>query len=180
MNKSINTQLVIPVAIVLVLLGAIARLAPHPANFAPLGAIALFGGLYLPRRFAVITTLSSLFLSDIIIGFYNWKIMLVVYISFATIAWISTKIKHSFGTILTTSLLSSILFFITTNAAVWAFGTMYAHTVSGLVQCYAMALPFFRNSVLGDLFYTGIFVTTYQLVVRANLPLLHNKGKELA
>ncbi|OGH65031.1 MAG: hypothetical protein A2821_00270 [Candidatus Magasanikbacteria bacterium RIFCSPHIGHO2_01_FULL_41_23] len=148
----------------LVIFGAIARLVPHPANFAPLGAIAIFGGLFLPRKLAILVPLSAMLVSDIVIGFYSWSIMLVVYLSFALTAFASTKIKHSFKAILGTTLAGSILFYLTTNAAVWAFGTMYAHDFAGLMQSYTMAIPFFRNSLLSDLFYTSVMVTSYILI----------------
>lgn len=150
------------ISIALVILGASARLIPHPANFAPLAAIAIFGGLYLPKKLAILIPLSAMLLSDVLIGFYSWKIMLVVYSSFAFTGYISTKIRDSFTSILSVTILSSILFYLATNAAVWAFGTMYSHDLSGLGQSYLMALPFFRNSLLGDLFYTGVLVGIYK------------------
>ena len=63
-----------------------------------------------------------------------------------------------------TAILSSILFFLITNFAVWAFAPWYAKTFSGIIQCYAMALPFFRNTLLGDLFYTTLFFGAYEII----------------
>lgn len=164
MKKINNDNLILAVAIGLVILGASARLFPHPANFAPLGAIAIFGGLFLPRKLAIVVPLSAMFLSDLLIGFYSWKIMLVVYASFALTAYASTYIRHRFSSILGMTLAGSILFFLATNAAVWGFGTMYSHDFSGLMQSYTMALPFFRNSLVSDLLYTGILVGAYRFV----------------
>lgn len=165
MKKLPNEQATLLIAIALVILGASTRLLPHPANFAPLAAIAIFGGLYLPRKLAILVPLSAMILSDVLIGFYSWKIMLVVYSSFALTGYLSTKIRDSFAPILSVTLLSSIVFFLTTNAAVWAFGTMYSPDLSGLGQSYFMALPFFRNSLLGDLFYTGVLVGLYRVCI---------------
>lgn len=144
----------------LIILGISARLLPHPANFAPIGALALFGSLYLPRRWALIVPLGALMLSDAIIGFYSPKMMISVYLSFALVDLIGLWVKKhkNFRTILGGTLLGSTLFFLITNAAVWGFGTMYTLDFSGLIQSYQMALPFFRNSLLGDLFYTGVLV----------------------
>ena len=75
-----NKKLLIP--LLLIALGFIARLLPHPANFAPIGAIALFSGLYLPKRWAIILPLAIMLISDIFVGFYAWQIMLAVYLSF--------------------------------------------------------------------------------------------------
>lgn len=162
MKKLTNEHITLALALGLTLLGAIARLLPHPANFAPLAAIAIFGGLYLPKKLALLVPLSALIISDILIGFYSWKIMLVVYLCFGLTAYASTRIKKSFGQILGTTLFGSIVFYLATNAAVWGFGTMYAHNFNGLMQSYVMALPFFRNSLLGDLFYTGVLVGAYR------------------
>ncbi len=147
--------------IVLVVLGASARLLPHPANFVPLGAIAIFSGLFLPRKLALWLPIVALFISDLLIGFYSWPIMATVYASFLLTTFVATKISHKFAPILGTTLAGAIFFFLTTNAAVWAFGTMYTHNFAGLIQSYTMALPFFRNSLMGDLFFTAILVGSY-------------------
>ncbi len=151
----------------LIIVGFAMRLLPHPANFAPIGALALFGGLYLPRKWALILPLGAMILSDAIIGFYSWPIMLAVYTSFALVVGIGLLVKKNkkFATILGGTILGSVLFYLITNAAVWGFGTMYAHDLSGLMQSYYMALPFFRNSLMGDLFYTGVFVGVAEGVI---------------
>ncbi len=164
MKKINHESITLFISIGLVILGSSARLLPHPANFTPLAAIAIFGGLYLPKKLAILVPLSAMLISDTIIGFYSWKIMLVVYLSFALTGYVSTKIHDSFRSILSVTLAGSILFYLSTNAAVWVFGTMYTHDFSGLLESYTMALPFFRNSLLGDLFYTGILVSLYSLV----------------
>lgn len=152
--------------VLLIALGFIARLLPHPANFAPIGAIALFAGLYLPKRLSIALPLVGLFLSDIVIGFYNPKMMLAVYGSFLIMTMIGlwAKKRKSLATIAGGTLLGSVVFFLITNATVWAFGTMYPLNLSGLMQSYNMAIPFFRNSLLGDLFFVGVLVGSFELV----------------
>ena len=156
MNK--KTQ--ISVIIILIVLGFTARLFPHPANFVPIGAIAIFGALYLPKKIALLAPLLAMFVSDIFVGFYSWPMMTSVYLGFAFMGLIGLKVRKNkkFSTILGGTLLGSVIFFLLTNTAVWAFGTMYTMDISGLFQSYYMALPFFRNSILGDLFYTGVLV----------------------
>ncbi|PLX29019.1 hypothetical protein C0581_00295 [Candidatus Parcubacteria bacterium] len=156
MNKKQYTFLIA----ILVLVGFGARLLPHPANFAPIGALALFGGLYLPRKWALVLPLGAMFASDILIGFYSWQIMMSVYVCFALVVGIGLLVRKNkkFHTILGGTVLGSIIFFLITNAAVWGFGTMYTINFSGLMQSYYMALPFFRNSLLGDLFFTCVLV----------------------
>ncbi len=155
------------IPILLIILGFSARLLPHPANFAPIGAMALFAALYLPKRYTLVIPLVAMFISDIFIGFYSLPIMLSVYIGFILMGLIGLLVKRnkSFSTILGGTLVGSILFFLLTNFAVWAFGTMYVHTFSGLMQSYMMAIPFFKNSLLGDLFYCGIMVGGYEFIL---------------
>jgi len=162
---------------ILILVGFGARLLPHPANFTPIGALALFGGLYLPRRWSIIVPFAAMLLSDVVIGFYNWKIMIAVYASFIIMGLIGLAVRKNkkFAAILGGTLLGSIIFFVLTNAAVWIFGTMYTHNISGLVQSYTMALPFFKNSLLGDLFYIGVFVGILELLVYHKKTVINTK-----
>lgn len=162
--KTKFSTLEICLGITLVILGATARLLPHPANFAPLGAIAIFSGLFLPRKLAFWLPVAALLISDVFIGFYMWEVMVTVYASILLTTFVATKIQAKFAPVVGLTLASAIFFFLTTNAAVWAFGTMYTHTLAGLGESYIKALPFFRNSLLSDLFYTGVLVGSYQAV----------------
>jgi hypothetical protein len=155
------------IAITLLLtLGVATRFFPHPANFTAVGALALFGGLYLPKKWAVVAPMTVMLVSDLFIGFYAWQVMLSVYSGFAIIGLIGLKVRQNkkISTVLGGTLLGSIIFFLLTNLAVWAFGTMYAHNFSGLMQSYYLALPFFKNSLLADLTYVGILVGGYELL----------------
>jgi len=142
------------------------RLLPHPANIAPITGMALFGGLYLDKRYALIVPLIALFISDIFIGFHDT--MLFVYGSFLLTGAIGliTRPYRSFKTILLAALASSLLFFIITNFGVWMVSGMYPKTFDGLLQSYYFALPFFRNTIFGDLLYTGLFIGSYEILLR--------------
>ena len=157
-------------AFLLIALGLFSRVLPHPANFAPIAGIALFAGIYLPKKLAIIAPLAAMALSDLIIGSYQWQVMLTVYLAFIVTGLIGLAIKNNknFRSIVGGTLLASIIFFITTNWAVWAFGTMYPHSLNGLLQSYVMALPFFRNSLLGDLFYVGVLVGGMEISLNFN------------
>jgi len=97
-----------------------------------------------------------MFISDIFLGFH--KTMIYVYVSFLLIVLIGRLIKKdNWQSLILASLTSSILFFIITNFGVWQLGLMYPKTVDGLFQSYTMALPFFRNTFLGDLIYSFSF-----------------------
>lgn len=149
-------------ALALIALGVTLRLLPHPANFAPIAAIAIFGGAVLPRRIAVWVPLGAMVASDVFIGFYS--MMPVTWACYVLIALASSHWLRwpslARGAALT--LASSLFFFVVTNFAVWLTSGMYTHTWAGLAHCYVMALPFFRNTAASDLVYTaalfGVFV----------------------
>lgn len=154
-------------AVLLVAVGVLARLLPHPANFTPIAAIGLFGGSYLPKRWALVLPLVAMIISDAFIGFYGLGTMLAVYGSFALVGLIGLWVKQhrSAGMILTASLVSSLLFFLITNAAVWLDPLSgYAPGLHGLLASYTAGLPFFRGTALGDLSYTTAFFGGYELV----------------
>ncbi len=157
-------KLIIPT--LLIALGITCRFIPHIPNFAPIGAIAIFGALYLPKRWVLILPISAMFISDIFIGFYSWQIMVSVYVGFILMGVIGLWIRKNkkFSTLVGGTLLGSVLFFFITNFSVWAFGTMYIHSFAGLIQSYYMALPFFRNSLAGDLFYVGVLVGSFETI----------------
>jgi len=150
-----------------VLIGAVARVIPHVPNFAPIGAMALFGGAYMSKKQALILPILAMIFSDFIIGFDSLPMRLAVYGSFLLIVLAGMFLKNRVNiknTILF-SLTSSILFFVITNFAVWAFGGLYPHTFTGLTECYFLAIPFFRNTLFGDLFYIGAFFGGYNLIL---------------
>ena len=150
----------------LISLGLIFRLMPHPWNFTPIGAIALFSGFYFSKRYAFVLPILAMLFSDIFLGFYSWKLMLPVYGSLLLYVVLGVWLKKhkKWYTVLGSSLLCSVLFFLITNFAVWVFTPWYAKIFSGLIQCYIMAIPFFRNNLLGDLFYATAFFGAYEMV----------------
>lgn len=156
----------IVLAVLLVALGVMLRLLPHWPNFAPVTALALFGGCYFSKRLALMVPLSVMLISDFFLGFYEWPVALAVYGSFMAAVALGSLLKHKkqWPWIAGGSLMSSLIFFAATNLAVWAFTPWYAKTFSGLAQCFVLALPFWRNTLLGDLFYTGVFFAGYELI----------------
>ncbi|MEK7185550.1 MAG: DUF6580 family putative transport protein [Patescibacteria group bacterium] len=153
------------VSLAIISVGIASRLLPHPWNTTPVTAIAIFSSAYLGFRYSFAIFLAIMFVTDIFLGFYQWQIMLAVYGSFATAALIGLFLrkKKTVGLILVSALSSSVLFFLITNWAVWQFGTMYEHSLTGLFQSYFMALPFFRNSLLGDIFYTSLLFGVFEV-----------------
>lgn len=148
----------------IVLLGIFSRLLPHPANFTPIGAIALFSGFYFKNKNYALLPLITLALSDLVISGYYGPVMFYVYGSFLLTFFIGRfllRSNSSSNRILISSLSTSLLFFIITNFAVWFHGTMYSKDLTGLMTCYFAAIPFFRNTLLGDLFYNLTFFTAH-------------------
>jgi uncharacterized membrane protein len=152
----------------LITLGIISRLIPHPANFVPLGALALFSGTYLSKKTSLLIPLSAMFISDIFLGFH--KTMPFVYGSFILIALLGRLLQNRVSpkNVLTTTLFGSIIFFLITNFGVWlqSYNGVYAypHTWQGLIQCYTMAIPFFRISLTADLIYSTAFFGAYEYI----------------
>jgi hypothetical protein len=165
-----------------VLLSAIAaaaalRLVPHPPNFTPIGAMALFGGAYLGRRWlAFVAPLAALLLSDLVLGFYPE--MIFVYLSVAIVVLIGHALSKR-RTVLgvgAAAIASSVLFFLVTNFGVWLVMDYYPKSLPGLGACYVAALPFFQNTVAGDLFYSGLLFGGFALLERA-VPALRRAGQ---
>ena len=151
------------------------RLLPHPANFAPIAALALFTGVYCVKfsKWWLLVPIAAMVVSDIFIGVYDLRIMAVVYGSFLIAGLVGVVVsKHKkVQSILLSSVLVSVIFYLTTNFAVWMFGTLYPLTFEGLISSYVMALPFFRNTFFGNLFYVSVFFGVYEFTV-ALLPSL--------
>lgn len=153
------------VLVIMILTAAISRLIPHPPNFTPIGAIALFSGAYLTnKRVAFLVPLAAMMLSDLAIALLRGDLSLglhrlipVVYGSFALVVCFGFWLRRRRSTlpIAVATVASSVTFFILTNFGVWAFGSLYPKTWEGLFACYVAAIPFFRNTLLGD----GVYVT---------------------
>lgn len=158
-NKKENVWAVFTI----IILAAVARIIPHPPNFVPIGGLALFSGANFSGKKAFIIPLAAMLVSDFFLGFHST--MIFVYVSFLLIILIGKRIESfSAGKLLLAAISSSILFFIITNFGVWLVGGWYPKTVNGLIESYTMAIPFFRNTILGDLVYSISFFYGYRLL----------------
>ncbi|MFA5878085.1 MAG: DUF6580 family putative transport protein [Candidatus Staskawiczbacteria bacterium] len=166
------------IALVFILIGVSLRIIPHAPNFVPIAAIALFGGAYFSKKIALVLPLVAMIVSDLFIGFYDLRLMAFVYSSFLLSVILGFYLKNNkkWYIIGGSAILSSVLFFFITNFAVWAFSPWYAKTLSGVIQCYVMALPFFRNTLFADIFYTGVFFGGYELVRYLAMSKLRSKN----
>jgi hypothetical protein len=140
-----------------ILVAAALRLVPHPPNFTPIGAMALFSGAYLGRRIvAFAAPLGALLLSDLVLGFYHGQA--TVYFSVALIVMIGMVALSRVSPVRVgaAAITSSVLFFVITNFGMWMFSGIYPRTIVGLEACFVAAIPFFQNTIAGDLFYATL------------------------
>ena len=169
----------------LALLGAILaaaalRLVPHPPNFSPIAAMALFSGAYVGRRgLAFVAPLAALLLSDAVLGFYRGmsfvygSMMLVVVIGW----WLSSR--RTPLRIAGAAVASSVLFYVLTNFGMWLFSGFYPRTLAGLEACYIAAIPFFQNTLAGDLFFTTLLFGGFAIAERL-LPAIREPSRPQA
>ncbi len=157
----------------MILVAVASRILPHPPNFNPLMAVSLFSGAYLlEKKWAYFVPLAAMLISDLYFGLHD--LLPVVYICMAGIVFLGTKLsqnktwKKTFGY----TLFSSVVFFLVTNFAVWLTSGMYPLNGEGLVTCFTLAVPFFQNSVAGDLLFTGILFGSMAFLERT-----HFKGE---
>jgi len=148
----------------LIVAAAASRLIPHPPNFAPITALALFSGAqFSDKRLAFVIPLSALLVSDFFLGFYRG--MWIVYGTFCLITLIGLTLRNRSGAfaVAGATVASSVLFFVVTNLDVWAFGSLYPRTSEGLMRCFVAALPFFQNTILGDGFYAAVLFGAFRI-----------------
>jgi hypothetical protein len=142
-----------------------ARIIPHAPDFTPVAASGLFAAALRLRALSILVPVIGMLMGDAVLGFYDIKIMMVVYGALALpacAACLSCSLRRP---AMTAPMLvaSSLTFFLLTNFAVWAFTPMYAPGAAGLVKCYVAALPFLRNMLAGDLFWGAVLFGPYWL-----------------
>ncbi len=151
-------------AAALIAVSVIGRIIPHPWNMTPVIGATIFAGVTLGKKWALVIPLVSMLASDMVIGFYNWKFMVVVYGAMFLIGLASYFSKNKKGTavFLSRPIAASLFFFLTTNAAVCFFGTMYPHSMAGLIASYISGLPFMGHDLIGNLLYVSVFFGMYE------------------
>ena len=155
------------VAALMIFAAAALRILPHPLNFTPIGAMAIFAGsLFRNRWIAFLLPLGALFAGDLFVGLY--KLMFIVYISFALSVAIGRWLaqSRSVARIGGAVFLGALQFFIVTNFAMWALSDFYPKTAAGLLTCFANAVPLFWNTLAGDFVYATMLFGGYALAER--------------
>lgn len=162
-----------PAALSLTVLGAVARLLPHPPNFAPVGATSLFSGARLPRWQAYLVPLVLMAVTDPILsplyGFKPYtKYLIFTYVSFLVSVTLGRLLRNSESVtrIAAVTVLNSIQFYLITNFGSWLWFQGYPHTMNGLAACYVAAIPFFGWTLASDIFYTGVMFGLYAWLSR--------------
>ena len=163
---------------VLIFAAALSRVLPHPPNFSPIEAVALFGGAYFAKRqWALVVPLVAMFASDLVLGLVNggiyWSyfasagyLMVYACIALSTVLGFGLRGKVGAGRVLAYSLAGSLLFFVLTNAGVWAFDGLYPRNGAGLVAALVAGIPFFQWTVLGTLVYAALLFGGFELLRR--------------
>jgi len=147
----------------MIVLAVASRLLPHPPNFAPITGIALFAASKINKKLiAFFLPLVCLFITDLILGL-SW-INLFVYLSFGLISMMGMLVKR---VSILTILCSSLLFFIVSNFGVWLL--YYPLSLEGLVSCFTLAIPFFSNTLAGDLVYTALLFYSFSTIKKVYL-----------
>jgi hypothetical protein len=151
---------------------------PHAWHFTPLAASLLFFGARGSRRQLwiplVLCAATDVVLTKFIYAYsISWD-QLVIWAWYAAILWLGTTLREETGflrdflRVIGAALTSSVSFFLISNFTVWIAGSMYPHTFNGLMVCYTAAIPFFRNTVESDLFFSLAFFGTPVLVHALN------------
>jgi hypothetical protein len=140
-----------------IFVAAALRLVPHPPNFSPIDAMALFSGAYLGRRvLAFAAPLGALLLSDLVLGFYHGQMTVYFSVALIVVIGMAALNRRSALRIGTAAIASAILFFVITNFGMWLSSGFYPRTLTGLETCFVAAIPFFQNTLGGDLFYATL------------------------
>ena len=146
---------------IFLILGIVFRIIPHAPNFTPMLSIALLSGYYIKSRYSILLPIAILLGSDILLGgnpMAHW-----VYLSIVAIILLGYLVKNNAKNILLNSVLSSFIFFLVTNFGVWITGG-YAYNFSGLIQCYIMAIPFFKNTLISTVFFSMFIYCLHYLI----------------
>jgi hypothetical protein len=176
----------------MILVAAFSRIIPHMTNFSPLAAISLFGAAHFEKKWQAFlipiaaTWLSDLFISNVLYaqnytsftwfyqGFY-WQYASYLLIVLAAI-FIFKKVTIT--SIVSGIVASTVIFFLVSNFGVWMGSRLYPKSFSGLLACYAAAVPYLQGTLLGNLFYSGALFGGFYLV-KKKVPALGLQHRQL-
>jgi hypothetical protein len=151
-------------ALLIIIFGFLSRIVIHTPNFSPVLSLALFGGMYLKGRQPIWVPLCLIGLSDIFIGFHDTMVYTCGSILLISLIGLYLRDHKNWVNVISASLLSSILFFVVTNFG--AFLSLYPHTWAGLQQCYILAIPFYRSTLISTVAYSMVFYVAYEWLLK--------------
>lgn len=152
-------------ALLVILLSVAIRLVPHAWNIAPVASIGLFSGAYLSKRWAVLVPVAAMAIGDLFLGWVPENLFGWVAIALSGGIGFWLREKRSVGRLVAASVAASTLFYLISNFGVWVLGGhYYARDFQGLMNCYWAGVPFYRNTIIGDLLYTAILFGSYDAV----------------
>lgn len=178
--KTNNLNLRFGVICAMILAAALSRLIPHPASFAPIGGMALFGAAYFSRRYwAFIIPIAAMFISDLVltnavygtasgsfVWFYSGSLFTYAALALIVVMGMFTLKKVRVPNLIASALGASAIFFLVSNFGSWLSMPVYPKDLGGLMTCYAAGLPFLKGTVLGDLVYTGVLFGVFEYCMR--------------
>ncbi len=167
----------------IIFVAAATRLLPHPPNMTPVSAMALFGGAYFGKKYlGILIPFLALFLSNLVLDnviyaqYYDGFVLFTpntwaVYGSIALIALLGMGLlkKVTFSRVLIGALSATAIFFLITNMGSWLANPMYTKDFNGLMQSYVAGLPFLRNSLIGNLAYSGVLFGIYHFAIQRKI-----------
>jgi hypothetical protein len=151
-------------ALMIISFGILSRVVVHTPNFTPVLSMAFLGGMYLKGRQAVLVPLALMVISDFMIGFHAMMFLTWGSIVLISVLGLWLKERKNFLTVLGGSIASAVVFFIVTNFGAWL--ALYPHTMDGLRQCYILAIPFFRSSLVSSVAYSLAFWVVYEWLLK--------------
>ena len=145
---------------------ALSRIIPHPPNFTPILASAIMAPILIKDRwFGIAVPIVAMFISDVIIGFYSYQF--VIYASILAIALVA-PMRKNYVRLGIMAVGGSVWFFITTNFAEWLIWDYYPKTIEGLISCYTLAIPFFKNTLISTCLFTCLIVISIKYIEKIN------------
>ena len=155
MNKifKISKKEILPISLILIL--ALFRLIPHPPNFTPVIAVAIMSSYFFRNLYSSVIVLSaSMLLADVFIGFYNNMLFVYLSLFLTTFAFFKLNKRINYKSLFLFGFLGSFIFYLISNLGVWVLSDMYEKNINGLLYCYFLAIPFFKNTILSTIIFS--------------------------
>ena len=169
MNKDTNLVNILFASCFIILSLVVSRLAPHPPNFTPVLASAIFAPyIFKSKYLPIVIVIAAMIISDLFIGMH--KLVFFIYLPIIICSFISCSLKlkiNQYISFLSTSFVGAVIFFIISNFGVWLMTDLYQKSWNGLMSCYVMAIPFFKNTLISTFLYLVLFIIIYQFIIKA-------------